>query len=89
MCVLAELIRITRPGGLVIVQGFENEAYYENYAGLHQYNVTIDKERLICNGGDVSFTYTQKVGVLISRVDTLVTGKRWFVYAFRKMMTDE
>jgi SAM-dependent methyltransferase len=89
MCVLAELIRITRPGGLVIVQGFENEAYFENYAGLHQYNFGVDKERLICNGGDISFTYTQKAGVLISRVDTLVTGRRWFIFAFRKPTSEE
>jgi SAM-dependent methyltransferase len=84
MCVLGELIRITKPGGIVIVQGFENEAYFENYAGLHQYNFGIEKERLICKGGTVSLTYTQDKGILISRVDVLVTGRRWFVYAFRK-----
>lgn len=88
MCVLAELIRITRPGGIVIVQGFVNEAEWENYAGLHQYNVAVNFSQLVCRG-QLSFTYEQKEGVLLARVDKLITGRNWFIYAFRKLTTDE
>ena len=38
--VFKNLIDATKPGGYVIIQGFENEAIFENYEGFHQWNIT-------------------------------------------------
>ena len=35
------MIRICRPGGCVYFLVFENEAVYENYAGMHQWNFNL------------------------------------------------
>jgi len=85
MCVLAELIRITKPGGLVIVQGFENEATWENYKGLHQFDVSVLGDSLRCKGKE-SFTYA--CPALIAKNYALSTGRTWFVYAFRKPVVE-
>lgn len=82
--VFAELLRTTRPGGLVIVQGFENEALFENHAGLHQFDVSVTSSfgaELKCMGRE-SFTY--RCPAIIAKTYTLVTGRRWFVFALRK-----
>lgn len=36
------LWRAVKPSGYLIIQGFENEGLYENWSGLHQYNVSIN-----------------------------------------------
>ncbi len=82
MRVLAEMIRITKPFGLVIVQGFENEATHENRAGLHQYDMAVLGGTLLCTG-KTSFSYSPE-SVLYCETKTLVTGRKWFIFVFRK-----
>ena len=40
--VFKNLIDATKNGGFIIIQGFENEAIFENYEGFHQWNITQD-----------------------------------------------
>ena len=40
--ILAELVRICRPGGMVYLMHLVNVGHLSHYAGLHRWNVTID-----------------------------------------------
>src|SRR5690606_6419229 len=39
--VLENALKVTRPGGAVFVVGYLNEAEFESYIGLHQWNVDV------------------------------------------------
>jgi SAM-dependent methyltransferase len=41
MVVISEMIKIVRPGGLLVVYGNENEALRHSWAGFHQWNMCI------------------------------------------------
>lgn len=57
MSAYLNLKKAVRPGGFLILQGFENEADYENWQGFHQWNVelvtdeTLVKEPTLCIRG--------------------------------------
>lgn len=44
--VLEQMIGITRPGGFVIVHGFQDEAAAEGYEGFHQWNMKVARDDL-------------------------------------------
>lgn len=41
------LWKAVKPGGYLIIQGFENEGLHENWSGLHQYNISVEDDKLI------------------------------------------
>lgn len=79
---LKEIIRVCKPGGLCIIQGFENEAKHENYAGLHQWNVHVANGTLFVDG-NTSFSFSPPELVL-SRRRVLHNDRDWFFFAWRK-----
>lgn len=44
--VFNNMVRALKPGGFIIVQGFENEATHENYQGMHQHNLWVNGDKL-------------------------------------------
>lgn len=79
------LLRAAKPGGFVIVQGFVNEGSFENWQGMHQWNISINENNhlWIANkqGGGV---YIHKNRVSSTTLDLLDTGKKWMVWIAQK-----
>lgn len=71
------LMVAARPGGWLIVQGFENEATAMSRAGMHQWDLRVEGRTLICDTlhlaeGDRAFTHA------------IPGGRRWFVWMKQK-----
>ncbi|MEJ0018278.1 MAG: hypothetical protein WDN25_17295 [Acetobacteraceae bacterium] len=45
MAVVEQMLAITRPGGFLIIHGFENEAIAEHWHGFHQWNMRVGPRR--------------------------------------------
>ncbi len=77
------LLKAVKPGGYLIVSGFENEADAENWQGMHQWNIAIkygalvisDKteERFVFNGD-----------TLCHKSEELPNGKTWFTWIVKR-----
>lgn len=72
------LINAVKPGGYLIVQGFENEGTFENWAGFHQNDLWIDdnKLRLDTKGGFVEYIDFDPHFVKIKPLGE----KNWFIW---------
>lgn len=82
---LLSLVDACKPGGLVFIQGFVDEAEFEQYAGLHQWNVSVVGNTLVVSGGEYRFRYQPADSAMVlSKVVKLPTEKEWFYFAFRK-----
>ena len=47
VAVIESMLKVTRPGGHVLLRHYRNEAEHELYRGLHQWNIDADDGRLI------------------------------------------
>lgn len=85
MTAYQKLKRAVKPGGFLILQGFENEATYENWKGFHRYNISIDdeKKRLRIDGSDERVLGTIKDPYFADRV-TFENNKSWFIFIIKK-----
>lgn len=65
--------------GYLIIQGFENEAEYENYSGFHQWNIrlTETKELVISNKDGIVEIFNNPFYAERIKLDT---GKDWFIW---------
>ena len=89
---LEEMFKITKPGGLIVVHGFENEAVWENWVGMHQWNLSIHQNKLIISNrdgvfGDSSEIFKNKGKTFISGSTKLPNGKTWITFIFEKMVS--
>lgn len=78
--------RAVKPGGYLIIQGFENEGKFENYAGLHQWNISITKNkalRIEFRDGSATEYPSNPETDAVARVK-LSTGKDWFIWIVKK-----
>lgn len=81
-----KLRRAVKPGGYLIIQGFENEGEYEKYEGFHQWNLSIEhRETTEYNGP--ALRIQSKHGAndyicnpLYNYVKQLEGGKTWFIW---------
>jgi SAM-dependent methyltransferase len=78
------LFTAVKPGGYLIIQGFENEGAFEKYQGMHQWNISIGKEHdlLIKNKDGNGPEYGGNVVLAKSLI--LDTGKEWFIWICKK-----
>ena len=80
------MFKITKPGGLIVVHGFENEAVWENC--LHQWNLSIQNKLIISNRdgvfGDSSEIFKNKGKTFISGSTKLPNGKTWITFIFER-----
>jgi ubiquinone/menaquinone biosynthesis C-methylase UbiE len=87
---LEEMFTITKEEGLIVVHGFENEALWENWIGMHQWNLKIEGNSLVIsdkNGtvGDTSHIFSGRTKTLLSRSSKLPNGKTWITYILEKL----
>lgn len=74
------LKRAVKPGGYLIVQGFENEGEYENWQGFHQWNLSLTEQgqiRIASKSGEISYTECTKD---FHRVYVELLGREWFIW---------
>lgn len=70
-----------KPGGTLIVQGFENEGDFEGWTGLHQWNLTVDQKKLyLYDRSGLKYTWVA-VKTWRRRIES---GKIWIGAKFRK-----
>jgi SAM-dependent methyltransferase len=85
---IQEMERVCRPGGMILVQGFENEAIHENWQGLHQWNIFVDIKKLfISNSLDEFYDIKPRQNLIYANTSTVQTGphteRNWFVFAYK------
>lgn len=83
---LASMIRACKPGGLVYIQGFVNEAKWHQRAGLHQWDLDLHGHRLVIQGRYRLVFQPENVVVAERQVlhPKAKVSKIWFHFAFRK-----
>lgn len=90
---ILEMERVCRPGGMILVQGFENEAINENWQGLHQWNISLKQfegipllGELVVSGKEKGFSHVPE-GIVYVNTRTIQTGphteRNWFVFAYK------
>ena len=87
---LNEMYKITKESGYMVIHGFENEAVWENWIGMHQWNLYLDNESLIVSNkdgivGNTLEIFQNKVCVLLSSSTKLPNGKTWITYILEKL----
>ena len=83
------LYKLVKPGGYLIVQGFENEATHENWQGFHQNDIFV--EEIWDDQKDYLLRIKQK-DLLIQTIDETpfkcitkkINGKTWFIWIVKK-----
>jgi len=84
------MYQITKDSGYMVIHGFENEAVWENWIGMHQWNLYLNNESLIVSNrdgivGDTLEIFQNKVCVLLSSSTKLPNGKTWITYILEKL----
>lgn len=85
----AQMCAAVKPGGYVIVQGFENEATAENWHGFHQTNLYLSNDNPCImmqreNENPIALT-NAKVEYEHSGITYLPNGKTWFIWIGKKI----
>lgn len=82
------LWRSVKPGGVLIIQGFENEAIFERYEGFHKWNLTVpNDDHLIMienKAGEHSFLLPMGYYEIPLFQKVQFESKTWFIVAFQK-----
>lgn len=86
---LQSLIDAVMPGGFLVVQGFVDEGTYEKGAGLHQWNLNLNKggQLVVANlQGGVVIMAAEKLGATphFASIEKLPTGKNWLTWIIQK-----
>jgi len=76
------LLAAVKPGGYLIVQGFENEGEYEKYSGMHQWNLSIENNQLVIK--DKNGEVERFSGPHFAKTVKLDSGKDWFIWIVKK-----
>lgn len=76
---ISQMKEMLIPGGLLFIQGFENEADNEKWEGLHQWNIRAGENGLYISGWGGSETFVPgKVKAI-----ELKNKKTWYYYEYR------
>ena len=78
-----KLYEAVKPGGFLIIQGFENEGQFEKYAGMHQWDLYVDEKSLYMK---------TKIGKLLIAMSSFMPAKRipvdtdrdWYIWITQK-----
>ena len=88
------MLACVKPGGYLIIQGFENEGTFEKWQGMHQWDISVVEEKEISHSEIIPthLSITSKAGDSIGKNGgyhwhkkiKLDTGKDWFVWIVKK-----
>ena len=88
------MLACVKPGGYLIIQGFENEGTFENWQGMHQWDICVKEEQEVSHSEaiPVHLSISPKSGWAIGMLGgyhwhkqiKLNTGKDWFVWIVKK-----
>ena len=88
------MLACVKPGGYLIIQGFENEGTFEKWQGMHQWDISVVEEKEISHSEIIPthLSITSKAGDSIGKNGgyhwhkkiKLDTGKDWFVFIVKK-----
>lgn len=92
---ILEMERVCRPDGMILIQGFENEAVHENWQGLHQWNIRECKTHLEVRskedhetGSVLSYLDHKPNKIIYANTSTVKTDphteRNWFVFAYKR-----
>lgn len=80
-----KLMQSVKYGGHLIIQGFENEAKFENWQGFHQWNFTlVDDKIVIENKENVSITLEHPEVEMVKVETHQFENKTWFIWICRR-----
>lgn len=76
------MMRAVKPGGYLIIQGFENEGTHENWQGFHQHDIYVNMETLCIKNqiGDMLVIDTDPTNLHFVESN----GKRWYIWIKKK-----
>ena len=88
------MLACVKPGGYLIIQGFENEGTFENWQGMHQWDISVKEEQEVSHSEviPVHLSISPKSGWPIAMLGgyhwhkkiKLNTDKDWFVWIVKK-----
>jgi ubiquinone/menaquinone biosynthesis C-methylase UbiE len=85
MGAIRQMIRVTRPGGLAVLEHYANEAEQTSYDGLHQWNFDLCDGRLTLWNRDTRIDVADSVKDLAtSRWEKKRIGREWVIAVMRK-----
>lgn len=76
--VYQRLLRAVKPGGYLIIQGFEHEGQHEGYRGFHQWDFFVVDERLFVNASVLG-----ESPYLVKKIKT-EQNRDWYIWIVRK-----
>ncbi len=77
------LLDAVKPGGYLIIQGFENEAHHEHYRGFHQWDFYTEGQVLCCNDKYGEQTIFDKADIPVQQYVT-EQGRDWYIWIKQK-----
>lgn len=82
MLAYSKMMQAVKPGGYLIIQGFENEGTFENWQGFHQHDIHVNMETLCIKNqmGDMAVIDTKPTHVQFVEFE----NKRWYIWIKQK-----
>jgi SAM-dependent methyltransferase len=82
MLAYTKMMQAVKPGGYLIIQGFENEGTFENWQGFHQHDIYVNMETLCIKNqmGDMAVIDTKPTHLEFVEGN----GKRWYIWIKQK-----
>lgn len=90
---ILEMERVCRPGGMILIQGVENEATKQGWKGLHQWNISLKTfedapllGELMVSGKEKGFSHVPE-GIFYANTRNIAQPgqpeRNWFVFCYR------
>lgn len=82
-----KLMQAVKYGGYLVIQGFEDEAKFENWQGFHQWNFTLKGDRIFVEkkeGTSIKLNHPEIEIVKAEALKDYFQGKTWFIWICRR-----
>jgi 2-polyprenyl-3-methyl-5-hydroxy-6-metoxy-1,4-benzoquinol methylase len=78
----SKMMDAVKPGGYLIIQGFENEGTFENWEGFHQNDISVEANTLCLKNQTGSISVIDTKPTHLEFVEA--NGKRWYIWIKQK-----
>ena len=82
MLAYESMMRAVKPGGFLIIQGFENEGTHENWQGFHQHDIYVNMDSLCIKNQMGAMMVIDNDPAHLDFVQ--FEGKRWYIWIKQK-----